>query len=89
MVNGRISSRSFPRYRLIRPFFQRVLADIDRFCVQGEETRGGWSRSAPIRSRITVTGSLKFDALDATPLPGRGPRPRASLLPHVAAAGRC
>ena len=32
LVNGRISYRSFPRYRLIRPFFRRVLADIDAFC---------------------------------------------------------
>ena len=38
IVNGRISSRSYPRYRLIRPFFRRVLADVDRFCVQSEES---------------------------------------------------
>ena len=38
LVNGRISHRSFPRYRLVRPFIRRVLGDIDRFCVQGEET---------------------------------------------------
>jgi len=30
MVNGRISYRSFPRYRMIRPFIKRVLGDIDR-----------------------------------------------------------
>jgi 3-deoxy-D-manno-octulosonic-acid transferase len=36
VVNGRISYRSFPRYRMVRPFFRRVLADVDRFCVQGE-----------------------------------------------------
>ena len=35
LVNGRISYRSFPRYRLIRPFFRRVLADVDRFCGHG------------------------------------------------------
>src|SRR5262245_4779081 len=29
VVNGRISSRSYPRYRLVRPFIRRVLADID------------------------------------------------------------
>src|SRR5256885_145916 len=34
LVNGRISSRSYPRYRLARPFFRRVLAHIDRFCMQ-------------------------------------------------------
>jgi 3-deoxy-D-manno-octulosonic-acid transferase len=73
VINGRISARSFPRYRLIRPFFKRVLADIDRFCVQGEETAGRLAALGAERSRLTITGSLKFDALDATPLPGRGP----------------
>jgi len=38
VINGRISSRSYPRYRLVRPLFRRVLADIDRFCMQGEES---------------------------------------------------
>jgi 3-deoxy-D-manno-octulosonic-acid transferase len=73
VINGRISARSFPRYRLIRPFFKRVLADIDRFCVQGEETASRLVSLGAERSRLTITGSLKFDALDATPLPGRGP----------------
>jgi 3-deoxy-D-manno-octulosonic-acid transferase len=73
VINGRISARSFPRYRLIRTFFKRVLADIDRFCVQGEETAGRLVSLGAERSRLTITGSLKFDALNATPLPGRGP----------------
>ena len=38
ICNGRISARSFHRYRIVRPFFKRVLADIDRFCVQSEES---------------------------------------------------
>src|SRR5450759_4573774 len=38
MINGRISSRSYPRYRMVRPFFRRVLGDVDRFCVQSEES---------------------------------------------------
>ena len=38
VINGRISSRSYPRYKLIRPFFRRVLADVDRFCMQSEES---------------------------------------------------
>jgi 3-deoxy-D-manno-octulosonic-acid transferase len=38
LVNGRISSRSYPRYRLARWFFRRVLADVDRFCMQSEES---------------------------------------------------
>ena len=72
LVNGRISYRSFPRYRLVRPFFRRVLADIDAFCVQGEETRRRLIELGADPSRITVTGSLKFDALDADADPGAG-----------------
>jgi 3-deoxy-D-manno-octulosonic-acid transferase len=73
VVNGRLSRRSFPRYRLIRPFFRRVLADIDRFCVQGEETSGRLLALGADPARVTITGSLKFDSLDAAALPGRGP----------------
>ena len=73
LVNGRISQRSFPRYRLARPFFRRVLADIDRLCVQGEESARRLVELGAEPSRITVTGSLKFESLDATPIPGRGP----------------
>jgi 3-deoxy-D-manno-octulosonic-acid transferase len=72
LVNGRISYRSFPRYRLVRPFFRRVLADIDRFCVQGDEASRRLVALGADPSRITVTGSLKFDALEAIPTPGRG-----------------
>ncbi len=72
LVNGRISYRSFPRYRLVRPFFRRVLDDIDRFCVQGDEAARRLVELGADPARITVTGSLKFDALDVAPPPGRG-----------------
>ena len=72
MVNGRISYRSFPRYRLVRPFMKRVLADIDRFCVQGEETSRRLIELGADPARIIVTGSLKFDSLESSPTPGRG-----------------
>jgi 3-deoxy-D-manno-octulosonic-acid transferase len=38
LVNGRISARSYPRYRLARRFFRAVLADVDRFCMQSDES---------------------------------------------------
>jgi 3-deoxy-D-manno-octulosonic-acid transferase len=72
LVNGRISSRSFPRYRLVRPFIRRVLADIDRLCVQSEETARRLRQLGGDPARITVTGSLKFDSLDPSTAPGRG-----------------
>jgi 3-deoxy-D-manno-octulosonic-acid transferase len=64
VINGRISSRSYPRYRLIRPFFRRVLADIDRFCMQSEESARRLIDLGAEPSRVTVTGSLKFDSLE-------------------------
>jgi 3-deoxy-D-manno-octulosonic-acid transferase len=75
LVNGRVSARSFPRYRLIRPLFRRVLALVDLFCVQGEETATRLAALGAPRDRITVTGSLKFDALRPQArgtAPGRG-----------------
>lgn len=73
LVNGRVSYRSFPRYRLIRPFFRRVLADVDRFCAQGDETARRLEYLGADPSRIVITGSVKFDALETLPTPGRGP----------------
>ena len=69
VVNGRISSRSYPRYRLIQPLFRHVLADIDRFCVQGEETARRLVDLGADPARITVTGSLKFDSLQPAGAP--------------------
>jgi 3-deoxy-D-manno-octulosonic-acid transferase len=72
LVNGRISPRSFPRYRMIRPFMRRVLGDIDRFCVQSDESARRLGKLGADASRVTVTGSLKFDSLDPSTAPGRG-----------------
>jgi 3-deoxy-D-manno-octulosonic-acid transferase len=75
VINGRISARSYPRYRLVRPLFRRILALVDRFCVQGEESRVRLIDLGAPPERIVVTGSLKFDALDAhgaLGTPGRG-----------------
>jgi 3-deoxy-D-manno-octulosonic-acid transferase len=72
VINGRISERSYPRYRMIRPFFRRVLADIDRFCVQSEESARRLISLGADRDRLTVTGSLKFDSLELPGARGHG-----------------
>lgn len=68
LANGRISSRSYPRYRLARFFFRRVLADVDRFCMQSEESARRLRDLGAPPERIVVTGSLKFDSLERPPL---------------------
>jgi 3-deoxy-D-manno-octulosonic-acid transferase len=74
IINGRISARSYPRYRLVRPLFRRVLADIDRFCMQGDESARRVIELGADPARVSVTGSLKFDSL---PLPAAGAHGRA------------
>ncbi len=61
LVNGRISDRSFPRYRLARKLIAPILDQIDAFCMQteldGERIVAMGARS----ERVSVTGNLKFD----------------------------
>lgn len=64
VVNGRISSRSYPRYRLARPMFRRVLDHVDRFCMQSEESARRIVDIGADPAKVTVTGSLKFDSLE-------------------------
>lgn len=64
VVNGRLSSRSYPRYRMVRPLMRRVLADVDRFCVQSEDSARRFVELGADPARVTVTGSLKFDSLE-------------------------
>jgi len=74
LVNGRISARSYPRYRFARFFFRRVLAHVDRFCMQSEESARRIIEMGAARERVVVTGSLKFDSLDFSVSPDAQPR---------------
>ncbi len=75
LVNGRISSRSYPRYRLARRFFTRVLDDVDRFCMQSDESARRIIDIGADPAKVIVTGSLKFESLEPAQgvAAGRGP----------------
>jgi 3-deoxy-D-manno-octulosonic-acid transferase len=64
IVNGRLSPRSYPRYKMVRPLMRLVLDNIDRFCVQSEESARRFIDLGANPGRVVVTGSLKFDSLD-------------------------
>ena len=63
IAGGRISDRSFPRYRKIRGFMKRFLAEVDGFCMQNELYRERIEALGAPPDRIRVTGSVKFDAI--------------------------
>src|SRR6187402_1352997 len=64
VVNGWLSPRSFPRYKMVRPMMRRVLDHIDRFLVQSEESARRFIDLGADPARVVVTGSLKFDSLE-------------------------
>ena len=67
IANGRISDRSFRRYRLVRRLLARVLHRVSVFAMQSEEdARRIVALGAP-PDRVVVTGSLKTEAAPDDP----------------------
>jgi 3-deoxy-D-manno-octulosonic-acid transferase len=64
LVNGRISDRSFPRYRIVRRWLKRVLDDFTLLGVQTEADRERMESIGADGRKVTVTGNLKYDALE-------------------------
>jgi 3-deoxy-D-manno-octulosonic-acid transferase len=61
VINGRISPRSFPRYRLIRGWFGRVLQDVRLFCMQSDADARRILALGALPERVAVTGNVKYD----------------------------
>ncbi len=71
LVNGRISPRSFPRYRRVKRLLRSVLSEVDLFLMQGEaHAERARDLGAP-PERVRVTGNLKYDAVEPERLPER------------------
>ncbi len=73
LVNGRISPRSYSRYRAVRGLFRETFRTIRIFCMQtAQDARRIIALGAP-PERVRVLGNLKFDQT-AVPLsePERG-----------------
>jgi 3-deoxy-D-manno-octulosonic-acid transferase len=61
LVNGRISTRSFPRYRALRPFLRRFLQGFAALGMQSREDAERIVDLGGAIDRVRVTGNLKFD----------------------------
>ncbi len=62
VVNGRISDRSWPRYRRFRGLLRRLLENVDLFLAQTQEDATRLLDIGARPERVRVTGNLKFDA---------------------------
>jgi 3-deoxy-D-manno-octulosonic-acid transferase len=78
LINGRISPRSFPRYRRVRLLFAKVLRGIDLFCMQTSQDAARILELGAPKERVHVVGNLKFDLAGAS-LGDEGPVVRAML----------
>jgi 3-deoxy-D-manno-octulosonic-acid transferase len=61
LLNGRISERSFGRYRRIRSFMQSLLAGFETVAVITEADGQRFAALGVAPSRIQVCGNLKYD----------------------------
>jgi 3-deoxy-D-manno-octulosonic-acid transferase len=61
LVNGKVSDRSFPRYRLGHRFISEVFNNIDVLCVQSEEDARRMRMLGVETSKVNVIGNIKFD----------------------------
>lgn len=63
VINGRLSDRSFPRYRRwARPMTRQVLPMLRLVCAQSEEDRRRFVELGMPPDRVQVVGSAKYDA---------------------------
>ncbi len=70
LANGRLSDRSFPRYRIFRPVVRRILRNYDRVLVRDEGDRRRFIAIGAPAEAVETTGNVKFDYTpDDKPLP--------------------
>lgn len=63
LINGRISARSFPRYRKFRFFFASVLSGVDTFFMQTETDQERIVGIGAPPEKVKILGNTKFDYL--------------------------
>lgn len=66
LVNGRISTRSFRRYKLVRTFIRGVLSDLVLALMQSNQDADRLRELGMAEERIRTIGNLKFDSAAAT-----------------------
>ena len=63
IANGRVSDRSYPRYRAVRRLLRSVLADVRVFAMQSDEDARRILALGASPERVFVTGNIKHEAL--------------------------
>jgi 3-deoxy-D-manno-octulosonic-acid transferase len=66
LANGRLTTHSFRRYRLIRPIARSMFSRLNLVCAQDETYALRFVQLGVPSKRIRVTGTMKFDNANVT-----------------------
>jgi len=66
VVNGRISDKSFARYKKIKPIAKRIFRKVSLVLAQTQEYAERFKQLGCPDERVIVTGSLKYDTAEIT-----------------------
>ena len=61
LINGRISDRSFGKYKLAKPFLKNTLQGISTLCMQSKLDAERIMELGASPEKVKVTGNMKFD----------------------------
>jgi 3-deoxy-D-manno-octulosonic-acid transferase len=66
IINGRLSDKSYPGYRRIRPLAAGVLRQVDLIAAQDLQSAERFRSLGAPAGRVHVTGSLKYDGAETS-----------------------
>ena len=61
MINGRVSDKSFGKYRIVKPFLKNILEKVNLFCMRSSTDAVRIIEMGAPKGRVKVTGNMKFD----------------------------
>jgi len=61
LINGRISDRSFGKYKIVKQFLRKILRNMNALCMQSKVDAGRVIELGARHERVKVTGNMKFD----------------------------
>jgi 3-deoxy-D-manno-octulosonic-acid transferase len=62
LANGRLTTSSFRRYKLIKPIAAAMFSRLTRVCAQDETYAKRFAELGVSKNRILVTGTMKYDS---------------------------
>jgi len=67
VINGRLTTHSFSRYRMVRPMIAGMFRRLTRICAQDRTYAERFITLGADPSRVSVTGTMKFDTASMDP----------------------